>query len=59
MAIKWTPAGPDELARRGLVLQRARTAAGRFQGDDPSTPEVNEAWEAKSAPKRSTRKAKE
>lgn len=24
--------------------KRARTEEGKFQGDDPSTPEVNEAW---------------
>jgi hypothetical protein len=25
--------------------RRARQAEGQFKGDDPSTPEVNEAWE--------------
>lgn len=57
--IKWTPASPEELARRGLALQRAREPNGTFRADDPATPEVNEAWEAKPAPKRRARKAKE
>jgi hypothetical protein len=30
---------PEEKPRR-----RARTRKGQFQGDDPTTPEVNEAW---------------
>ena len=25
--------------------KRARTEDGKFRGDDPSTPDVNEAWE--------------
>jgi hypothetical protein len=25
--------------------KRARGAAGRFQGDDPATPDINEAWQ--------------
>ena len=25
--------------------KRARTKGGKFRGDDPSTPDVNEAWE--------------
>jgi hypothetical protein len=29
---------------------RARTAEGQFVGDDPATPEVNEAWEGGTAP---------
>lgn len=30
--------------------KRARTAKGTYQGDDPATPNVNEAWESKVAP---------
>jgi hypothetical protein len=59
MAIKWAPATAEELARRGLGMQRARESNGTFRADDPATPEVNEAWEAAPAPKRRTRKAKE
>jgi hypothetical protein len=39
---------------------RARTEKGKFQGDDPATPDVNEAWETPAAPKRkAVKKAKE
>jgi hypothetical protein len=31
-------------------LIRARTVDGQYVGDDPSTPELNEAWEGGSAP---------
>lgn len=37
---------------------RARTKSGKFQADDPETPDVNEAWVEPPKPKR-TRKAKE
>lgn len=33
----------EEKPKRGR--KRARTDEGRFQGDDKSTPDVNEAWE--------------
>jgi hypothetical protein len=28
----------------GVTMVRARNADGTYMGDDPSTPEVNEAW---------------
>jgi len=28
----------------GVTMVRARNADGTYKGDDPSTPEVNEAW---------------
>lgn len=31
--------------------RRARTQKGKFKADDPSTPDVNEAWEGGKAPK--------
>ena len=37
-----TPA-PKKKASKG---KRARKANGQLKGDDPSTPEVNEAWDA-------------
>jgi|3_EtaG_2_1085321.scaffolds.fasta_scaffold102934_2 hypothetical protein len=37
-----TPA-PKKKASKG---KRARKANGQLKGDDPETPEVNEAWEA-------------
>jgi hypothetical protein len=40
---------------------RARAEKGKFQADDPSTPDVNEAWvnPKTGEPKRRTKKAKE
>ena len=35
---------------------RARNEDGTLKGDDPSTPDVNEAWEGGEAPKKTTRK---
>ena len=35
---------------------RARNDDGTLKGDDPSTPDVNEAWEGGEAPKKTTRK---
>ena len=32
--------------------KRARTATGQLKADDPSTPDVNEAWEGGKAPKK-------
>jgi len=32
--------------------KRARTAKGKLKADDPSTPDVNEAWEGGKAPKK-------
>ena len=37
-------------------IKRARNEDGTLKGDDPSTPDVNEAWEGGEAPKRTTRK---
>jgi hypothetical protein len=31
-------------AVNGKHRQRARTVKGQFQGDDPATPDVDEAW---------------
>lgn len=46
MGIDWAPASDEELAARGLVRRiRARNDDGSFKGDDPSTPDVDEAWE--------------
>ena len=35
---------------------RARNKKGQLVGDDPSTPDVNEAWEGGKAPKKTTKK---
>lgn len=37
--------------------KRARNAKGHFKADDPSTPNVNEAWEGGKAPKPKKKKA--
>ena len=39
---------PDVIAHR--VAERAKDAKGRFKADDPSTPDVNEAWKGGKAP---------
>ncbi len=36
---------------------RARKADGTLKADDPSTPDVNEAWEGGKAPNKSTESA--
>ena len=28
-----------------ITRKRARSTGGKFRGDDPSTPDINEAWE--------------
>ena len=38
--------------------KRARTAKGRYKGDDKSTPDVNEAWAGGKAPKKRGRPKK-
>ena len=38
--------------------KRARKANGQLQADDPSTPDVNEAWEGGKAPKKRGRPKK-
>tara|TARA_R100000781_G_scaffold56390_2_gene36580 strand:+ start:502 stop:828 length:327 start_codon:yes stop_codon:yes gene_type:complete len=48
---------PDEEPAGEISLpadkpKRARTAKGRYKGDDESTPDVNEAWVGGKAPKK-------
>jgi len=38
-------------AKAKAAPKRARTAKGQLKADDPSTPDVNEAWEGGKAPK--------
>ena len=47
--------GPDEVAKEP---KRARTEDGTLKGDDPDTPDVNEAWESGKAPKKKKAPAK-
>lgn len=46
MSDRFQPPSAEELARRGIGVEkvRARNADGTLKGDDPSTPNVNEAW---------------
>lgn len=60
---RFKPPSAEELAARGLAPDgtplkaatkrvRARNDDGTLKADDPSTPNVNEAWEEKPAKKR-------
>jgi len=50
----------EELARRGIGVEkvRARNDDGTLKADDPSTPDVNEAWEEKPVKKKRGRPLK-
>jgi hypothetical protein len=41
-----------------VKAKRARDAKGKLKADDPSTPDVNEAWEGGKAPKKRGRPKK-
>ena len=41
-----------------IKVKRARDAKGKLKADDPSTPDVNEAWEGGKAPKKRGRPKK-
>jgi len=43
LAAKHKPA--KKPAKKATTRKRARTPDGRLKADDPSTPDVNEAWE--------------
>ena len=51
---RFKPASKEELAARGIGVEkvRARNDDGTLKADDPSTPDVDEAWETKPAKKR-------
>jgi len=54
------PASEEELAARGIgsTTVRARNYDGTLKADDPSTPDVNEAWEEKPVKKKRGRPSK-
>ena len=65
---RFKPPSVEELAARGLDADgnplktkrvRARNADGTLKADDPSTPNVNEAWEEKPVKKRRSTKKKD
>lgn len=49
MSSRFKPPSAEELARRGIGVEkvRARNEDGTLKGDDPTTPDVNEAWTTK------------
>ena len=64
---RFKPASSEELAARGLYPDgspikttsvRARNDNGTLKADDPSTPDVNEAWEEKPVKKKRGRPPK-
>jgi len=46
----------DGLDRMLGISERAREADGTFKADNPSTPNVNEAWKSGKSPKKAIRK---
>lgn len=65
---RFKPPSVEELAARGLDADgnllktkkvRARNTDGTLKADDPSTPDVNEAWEEKPIKKRRSTKKKD
>ena len=64
---RFAPPSAEELAARGLdpdgnplkvAKVRARNSDGTLKADDPSTPDVNEAWEEAPVTKRGRPKKK-
>lgn len=57
---RFTPPSEEELAARGIGVEkvRARNENGTLRADDPSTPDVNEAWEDSTVKKKRGRPAK-
>tara|TARA_R110000796_G_scaffold5678_1_gene20913 strand:- start:4251 stop:4436 length:186 start_codon:yes stop_codon:yes gene_type:complete len=51
---RFKPASEEELAARGIKTAkvRARNENGTLKADDPSTPDINEAWEEQPVKKR-------
>ena len=58
---RFKPASEEELAARGIkpAKVRARNENGTLKADDPSTPDINEAWEDAPVKKKRGRPAKE
>jgi len=58
MSNRFQPPSEEELAARGIKVEkvRARNDDGTLKADDPSTPEVNEAWEEKPVKKAAPKK---
>jgi hypothetical protein len=58
MSNRFQPPSEEELAARGIKVEkvRARNDDGTLKADDPSTPDVNEAWEEKPVKKAAPKK---
>jgi len=58
MSNRFQPPSEEELAARGINVEkvRARNDDGTLKADDPSTPDVNEAWEEKPVKKAAPKK---
>ena len=58
MSNRFRPPSDEELAARGIKVEkvRARNDDGTLKADDPSTPDVNEAWEEKPVKKAAPKK---
>ena len=59
MSNRFQPPSEEELAARGIKIEkvRARNDDGTLKADDPSTPDVNEAWVEKPVKKAAPKKA--
>ena len=44
-----------DITKQDAKPERARTETGKFVADDPSTPDVNEAWKGGKAPKKKSK----
>jgi len=58
MSNRFRPPSDEELAARGIKVEkvRARNDDGTLKADDPSTPDVNEAWVEKPVKKTAPKK---
>jgi hypothetical protein len=58
MSNRFRPPSDEELAARGVKVEkvRARNDDGTLKADDPSTPDVNEAWVEKPVKKAAPKK---
>ena len=58
MSNRFRPPSDEELAARGVKVERvrARNDDGTLKADDPSTPDVNEAWVEKPVKKAAPQK---
>jgi len=58
MSNRFRPPSDEELAARGIKVEkvRARNDDGTLKADDPSTPDVNEAWVEKPVKKDAPKK---